>query len=188
VVTHVLGEVGVGGERDRTPRVETHLEEWPGRIQLADRLPHPRRRDLDRDVRLRDALHCAIVEAAQVTVGGPVAPDLHEVGMGEHVEHPCSRRLPEGVEVGRPNLVRIARGPPDVPLAAHVDRIVADEVHGADYVVPVVRIQERRHPVLTARDVVGLDPQPQTAAAHEVDVLVQVVHGPPLPEGVLPDV
>ena len=108
--------------------------------------------------------------------------------MREHVEHARSRRLAERVEVGRPDLVGIPGGPPDVPIAAHVDCIVADEVNGADDVVPVVLVEQRGHAVLAPRHVVRLDPQPQAGAAGELGVFVQVVDGPALPERVLPDV
>src|SRR5690606_31161482 len=80
-------------------------------------------------------------------------------------------------------------GRPDVPLPRHVDRLVADEVDRADDVVPLLLLEQVRHPVLTAWDEVGLDAElERRLLADEAAVLVDVVGGALPPEGVLPDV
>src|SRR6185503_7361163 len=69
-----------------------------------------------------------------------------------------------------------------------VDRGVADEVDGADHVVPRARLEELGDPVLAAAHVVGLDAQPQVGVlAHEAGVGVDVVGRPLAPPRVLPD-
>jgi hypothetical protein len=58
----------------------------------------------------------------------------------------------------------------------------------ADHVVEVARRQQVVHPVLSARDEVGLDAEPQVGLlAHEAAVLVDVVGGVCHPEGMPPD-
>ena len=45
----LLGQVGVGGEREAAPRLDAHLGELRRRIDLANRLAQSRGRDLHRD-------------------------------------------------------------------------------------------------------------------------------------------
>ena len=62
------------------------------------------------------------------------------------------------------------------------------EVHGADDVVEVARVEQVGHAVLGARHEVRLDAQPQVGLlAHERAVRVEVVVREGLPEGVAPD-
>jgi hypothetical protein len=88
--------VRVGRQRDRVARVDDHLEEREVGVQLADGLAQAGGRHLDGDPRVGDALHRPVVEAAQVALGPRAlgAPDLHEVGVGEHVEQAALRRRP----------------------------------------------------------------------------------------------
>src|SRR3954452_22309936 len=186
----VPGLVGVAGERDRAPRVEAHLQERHGRVELADRLSQPGRGDLDGRLRLRDALHRAVVEPAQVAGGirALSAPHLHEIRVGEDVEHARRGGLAEGLEVAAPHVVGAVRVRlPDV-VAVVVDRLVAEEVHGADDVVEVGALQEVREPVLATEDEVRLDPHAQVGVlAEEADVVIEVVARLGPPERVIPD-
>ena len=52
----LLGQVGVGGEREGGAGLDAHLGEAAGRVELADRLAQPGGRDLDRDPALGDRL------------------------------------------------------------------------------------------------------------------------------------
>ena len=62
------------------------------------------------------------------------------------------------------------------------------EVHRADDVVPLARLEEARDAVLAAAHVVGLDAEPQVGLlAHERAVVVDVVARPAAPPRVLPD-
>ena len=107
--------------------------------------------------------------------------------MGEDVEHPARRGLPQPLEVRLPHLLGRARRRPDVVLVV-VERAVADEVDRADDVVEVAAGQQLGHAVLAARDEVGLDPELEVGLlAHEVAVGVEVVAGRVAPQLVLPD-
>ncbi len=65
---------------------------------------------------------------------------------------------------------------------------LAHEVHRADHVVEVARLQQVGHAVLRAGNEVRLDPQPQVGLlAHERAVLVEVVVRVGRPERVPPD-
>ena len=83
---------------------------------------------------------------------------------------------------------------PDVPrlpvrVGVQVHRLVAEEVQGADHVVPWPAVQHVREPVLAAGQEVRLDPQPQIRLlAHELAVGVEVVAGPVPVPGVAPHV
>ena len=114
VAAEVLGRVGVAGQRDRVAGVDHHLQERARRVQLADGLAQAGGGDLDRDARRGDRLDRDVVEAAQVAVGPRPpggAPVLDEVRVGEDVEHPARRGLPQPLEVGPPHLLR-ASSPP----------------------------------------------------------------------------
>jgi hypothetical protein len=194
LVAELFGQVGVARERHRPPRLQAQLEERSRRIDLADRLAQPRRRDLDRHVGLGDPVHGPLVEAPEIAFGQrhALAPDLDQVGMREHVEHAGARSLAQGLEVARPDTVGVVRAPDviGVPVghAAQVDCLVAQEVHRTHDVVPVAPVEQVRHAVLPARHEVGLDPEPEVGLlADEAAVLVEVVVRPAAPERVLPD-
>ena len=107
--------------------------------------------------------------------------------MGEDVEETAARRLGECLEVAPPDLLGTTTGLPDPPLL-YVDRLVAQEVHRADHVVEVVRLQQIRHAILRARHEVGLDAEPQVGVlAHEPAVGLKVVAREFLPQRMLPD-
>ena len=90
----LLGQVGVGGEREGRAGLDAHLGEGPRRVELADRLAQAGGRDLDRDAGLGDRLDGGLVEVAQVALGQRpgAAPDLDQVGVGEDVEEAASGR------------------------------------------------------------------------------------------------
>src|SRR5947209_3632205 len=56
-VGEVVRRVRIRRQGDRAAGFEAHLEEGTRRVDLADRLAQPGGRDLDRDVRLRYAVH-----------------------------------------------------------------------------------------------------------------------------------
>ena len=181
----------VAGQRDRHAGVDGHLEHRPRRVDLADRLAQAGGGDLHRHAGVEHRLDRRLVVEARVGVRhGPCrAPDLHEIWVGDDVEDAGQRGLRERLEVALPHALGRRLPAPDVGLVVEVDGVVADEVHRADHVVPLVRVEQVRHPVLAAGDVVGLDPEPQVGVlAHEGDVGVQVVDGVRAPERVLPDV
>ncbi len=108
--------------------------------------------------------------------------------MGEDVEQPAARGLAECDEVAPPQLVGALRAVVPHLVARVVDGVVAEEVHGADDVVPVVRVQQRGRAVLAARDEVRLDAELEVSLlAHEAGVGVEVVGRVLAPERVLPD-
>ena len=76
------------------------------RIDLPDRLAQPGGGDLDRDVGVRDPLHRALVEAAQVAVraSAPSPQTLTRSGWARMSNRPRARRLAERLEVARPDL------------------------------------------------------------------------------------
>jgi hypothetical protein len=153
-------------------------------------LRSPGGRHLDRDARLGDPLHGAVVEAAQVALGARALrpPDLDEVRVGEDVEQAAARGLAEPLEVRAPHLVGRRRGVPDV-VAVVVDGVLAEEVDRADHVVPGAVLEQRGHAVLAAGDEVGLDPEPEVGLlAHEGAVRVEIVAREALPQRVAPDV
>src|SRR6185312_2512851 len=161
-----------------------------GRVALADGLAQARRGHLDRDPALRDPVERQLVEAPQVAVGPrPVgAPHLHQVRMREQVEQAAARRLAEHLEVALPDLLGIDRARrPDVPVGM-VDRLLADEVDGADHVVPRAPVEQVRHAVLAAGHEVGLDADLQPLLCDELAVRVEIVDRVLAPERVLPDV
>src|ERR1700727_329704 len=135
----------VAGERDRRTGFETHLEERSRRVELADALAQPGRRDLDGDARLGDAFDRQLVVAAQVAAGqrALLAPDLDEVWVREDVEQAAARSLADRLEVALPDLLDAAPGVPHA-VVIHVDGAVADAVHRADDVVEVTRLQQVR--------------------------------------------
>ena len=183
--------MGVGGERERRPRLDAHLGEATGRVELADRLAQAGGRDLDRDPALGDRLDRRLVEGAQVALGQRpgAAPDLDQVGVGEDVEEAGAGALGERLEVAAPDLVGVAAALPDVP-AVVVDGGVAlaDEVDRADDVVELARLQQRRGALLGAGDEVALDAELQRRRADELAVGVEVVVGVFDPERVAPEV
>ena len=65
----LLGQVGVGGEREGGARLDAHLGEGARRIELADRLAQAGGRDLDRDAALGDRLDRGLVVVARVALG-----------------------------------------------------------------------------------------------------------------------
>ena len=74
----------------------------------------------------------------------------------------AARRLAERLEVAGPDLLGVGAAP-DVPglpvgIAVEVDRLVAQEVDGADHVVPVAPVEQVGEPVLAAGQEVRLDP------------------------------
>ena len=69
VEADLLGQVGVGGEREGGAGLDAHLGEVARRVELADRLAQARGGDLDRDPALGDRLDRGLVEAAQVALG-----------------------------------------------------------------------------------------------------------------------
>ena len=189
VAAEVLGAVRVAGQSDRVAGIDHHLQERPRRVQLADRLAQPGGGDLDRDARRGDGLHGDGVEGAQVAFwpwapGG--TPVLDEIGVGQDVEHPARRGLPQPLEVRAPHLLRRARRRPDV-VAVVVERAVADEVDRADDVVEVAATQQLGHALLAPGDEIGLDPELEVGLlAHEGAVGVEVVARGVAPQLVLP--
>ena len=154
----LVGRVGVARERDRQPGADRLLEEAARGVDLADRLAQPGGRDLDRHAAVEEALDGRLVVAPQVAARHRrvAAPHLHEVGVGHDVEQPGAGRLADRLEVAPPHLLgRLAAAPHAEVL--HVDRLVGDEVHGADDVVPLAGVEEVREPVLAAGHEVGLD-------------------------------
>ena len=161
VEAEVLGRVRVAGQRDRVAGVDHHLQERARRVDLADRLAQPGRRDLDGDARLGDALHRDLVEVAQVPVGPRAlgAPQyLTRSGWARMSNIPLAAASPSHSKYVRQTLVGRARRRPDV-VAVVVQRAVAEEVDRADDVVPVAALEQLGHAVLAARDEVGLDAQ-----------------------------
>ena len=189
----VGGAVRVARERERQAGFQAHLQERPRRVDLADGLAQPRGRHLHGHPGFGEGFDGGLVVEAQVAIGHAlgvrVAPDLHEIGVGDDVEEAAAGALGDGLEVARPDpvgaQVRALRVPDAVVV--HVDRAVADEVDGADDVVEVARLEQRRGAVLGARDEVGLDAEPQVGLlAHERAVLVDVIDGVAFPERVAP--
>ena len=90
----LLGQVGIGGEREGGAGLDAHRGEAARRVDLADRLAQPRGRDLDRDPALGDRFDRRLVEVARVALGQRpgAAPDLDQVGVGEDVEEAASGR------------------------------------------------------------------------------------------------
>ena len=84
----LLGQVGVGGEREDGAGLDAHLGEAARRIELADRLAQARGRDLDGDAALGDRLDRGLVEvrAGRARAAAARAPDLDQIGVGEDVE------------------------------------------------------------------------------------------------------
>ena len=186
----LVRRVGVARQRDRQPGADRLLEEAARRVDLGDRLAQPGGRDLDGHAAVEEALDGGLVVAPQVAARDRrvAAPHLHQVGVGHDVEHPGAGRLADRLEVALPHLLRRLAAPPHAEVL-HVDRLVGDEVDGADDVVPLAGVEEVGEPVLAAGDEVGLDPEPQVGLlAHELAVGVDVVARPLLPPRVLPDV
>src|SRR4051794_31005914 len=133
----LLGQMGIGGERERGAGLDAHLGEGAGRVELADRLAQAGRGDLHRDAALGDRFDRGLVVVAWVALRqrSSRAPDLDQVGVGEDVEEPAAGALGEGLEVAAPDLVGVAS--PLVPYvpAPVVDRVVSEEVDRADDVV-----------------------------------------------------
>ncbi|MEH3054754.1 MAG: hypothetical protein PGN13_12245 [Patulibacter minatonensis] len=69
-----------------------------------------------------------------------------------------------------------------------VDGQIAEEVHRADHVVEVARLEQARDAVLAAGDEIGLDAAAQSLLTEELDVRVEVVDRGALPQVVLPHV
>ena len=65
----LLGQVGVGGEREGRAGLDAELGELARRVELADRLAQSGGGELDRDPALGDRLDRRLVEAAQVALG-----------------------------------------------------------------------------------------------------------------------
>ena len=102
---------------------------------------------------------------------------------------PLRAAVADRLEVARPHILGAARAA-GVPHAVvvHVDGAVAHEVHRADHVVEVARLEQVGHAILAAGDEIRLDAEPQVGLlAHERAVLVEVVVRVGLPEGVTPD-
>ena len=109
--------------------------------------------------------------------------------MGEDVEEAAHRRLAEPLEVAPPDAVGRLAGRP------HVVLVVVDGACRRGSAPSRRRSRSRApsssvgHPVLAARDEVGLDPEPQVGLlAHERAVVVEVVERAVAPELVVPDV
>ncbi len=108
--------------------------------------------------------------------------------MREDVEQARPRRLPERLEVASPQGVGALRAMVPDLVAVVVDGMLADEVHRADDVVPVARLQQRRCAVLTADDEIRLDAELEVGLlAHEARVVVDVVDRALAPQRVTPD-
>ena len=108
--------------------------------------------------------------------------------MREHVEKAAPRGLADRLEVAPPYLISAAPGIPDA-VVIHVHRPLAHEVHRADHVVEVARLQEIGDPLLGSRHEVRLYTQPQVGVlAHERAVLVKVVVCVLTPERVPPHI
>ena len=105
----LLGHVRVGGERDRQAGVDRHLQQRRRRVELADGLAQPRRRDLHRDAGVEHRLDGGLVVVARVALGQRprAAPDLDEVGVGHDV-----------VEAGAGGLARASRSSAPRPCRA----------------------------------------------------------------------
>ena len=143
----LLGQVGVGGEREGGAGLDAHLGELARGIELADRLAQARGGDLDRDPALGDRFHRRLVEGAQVALGQRprAAPDLDQVGVGEDVEEAGAGAVGERLEVAAPDLVGVAAALPDVEAVVVDGRVaLADEVDRADDVVEVARAPAAR--------------------------------------------
>ena len=107
----LLGQVGVGGERERHPRLDDQRGEGVGRVELADRLAQPRGGELDRRAALDYRFDRGLVEAAQVPLrqrSAVAPPDLDQVRVGEDVEEAGAGAAAEVIEVPRPDLLRVA--------------------------------------------------------------------------------
>src|ERR1700679_3807258 len=188
----LLGQVGVGGEREGPPRLDHELGELTRRVELADRLAQARGGELDRRAAGDDRFDGGLVEAPQVALRQwpPLAPDLDQVGVGEDVEKAGAGAAVEVLEVPGPDLLgRGVRLLPDVE-AVVVDGGVAlaDEVDRADHVVEVARLQHLPGALLGTGDVVALDPETQRGRADELAIGVEVVFGVLDPERVTPEV
>ena len=113
----LLGQVGVGGEREGDAGLDAELGEAAGRVELADRLAQAGGRELDRDAALGDRLDRGLVEGARVALGqrpGP-APDLDQVGVGEDVEEARAGALGEAPRSSGARPRRGRRRPPRRP-------------------------------------------------------------------------
>ncbi len=105
------------------------------------------------------------------------------------VEQAAARSVGDCLEVARPDLLGAAGavGVPDA-VVVHVDGAVAHEVHRADDVVEVARLQQVGHAILSAGHEVRLDAEPQICVfAHERAIRVEIVVRVALPERVAPD-
>ncbi len=106
--------------------------------------------------------------------------------MGEDVEQAAAGSLGERLEVAFPDLLGAVTAIPDA-VVVHVDRVIAQEVDGADDVVEVAALEQVGRAILGAGDEVGLDPEPQVGTrAHELAVGVDVVDRELAPQRVLP--
>ena len=186
---NLLGQVGVGGEREGGTGLDAHLGKAHRRVDLTDGLAQACRGDLDRDPALGDRFNGRLVEEARIALGqrSGAAPDLDQVGMGEDVKEAGTGALGQGGEVAAPDLIRIAATLPDVP-AGVIDGGVTDEVNRAEDVVEVARLDQRRGAILGGGDVVALDPEPQRRAADELAIRIEVVASLFLPEGMAPKI
>ncbi len=186
---HVLRAVSVAGERHRGAGVEAHAQERLGRVQLSDGLAQAGGRDLDGDTGLGDRFDGGLVVAPQVAgrQRSRASPDLHQVGMGEHVEQAAAGGVGERLEVTAPDRLGTAAAAPDA-VFVHVERLVAEEVNRAEHVVEVVRLEQAGGAILASAHEVGLDAESQVGLlAHEPAVLPEVVAGVLDPEGMAPD-
>src|SRR5260221_5523423 len=185
----LLGQVGVGGEREGAASTDAYVGKARRWIQLTDRLAKPGGRDLNRDPARRDCLHRRLIEATEVALRQRpgAAPDLDQVGVGEDVEKAAAGALGERLEVAPPDLVGVPPSLPDVP-ALVVDRRLTEEVDRADHVVEVTRLEQVGGAVLGSGHEVALDPELEAGATNELAVDIEVVARLFLPERVAPEV
>src|SRR5919204_4600310 len=174
----VLRNMRVRGERDRDAAPLTSLEQLSIRIHLADRLPQPRRRDLDADAGRVDRVCGLLVQPLHLLRVGPCPMVLDQVGMRERVEQAAPRGVPQPDEVPPPGLVRWQLF---LDPGERVDAKAVDEVDRAQQVIERVPAEQLRHLGLVSRHVVDLEPElhGQPALLRGDDgphVRVEVVH------------
>src|SRR5215210_5677222 len=87
----LVWDVGVGGEDDRDAPAVEHLEQVPGRVDLAYRLAQARRVHVHDDARLGHGVGGLFEHRGDVALG-EVAEDLYEVGVTEDLEAPGEGR------------------------------------------------------------------------------------------------
>src|SRR3954452_9552503 len=138
--------------RDGNVSLAASAQQLHRRVELADRPTQPRGRHLDRDATFGDR----VGDRCVVEPVDPVAEDLDEVRVGEHVEDAAACGVRENREVALPR--RLDTKGIDQPRLA-VDRVPVDEVDGAEQEIPRVRVENRARVVSAPRLVIDLEPE-----------------------------